>query len=536
MSNTNAMGTAAAPDGTTAAPAHAPAKTPRTIYIAIMALGGQGGGVLVDWIVDLAEHAGWTAQATSVAGVAQRTGATIYYIEMVEPTPGREPVLALMAVPGDVDVLIAAELMEAGRAVERGLVTPERTTVIASSHRTYAVQEKITPGNGLADSAAVLDIVRKQARHAVLDDMQALAVRQGSVISASLFGALAGSGALPFPVAEFEAVVERSGIGVKPSLAALRAAVEVARAAAPPALPADPMATAARALPERAASAALQPLVDRIRAQFPRPAWDWLGEGLARVVDWQDVDYGTEYLDRVAQLLAADPAGPDDQLAIEAARWIAVAMSYDDVIRVADLKTRAERTARVRREIGAGKDDVIGTEEYFHPRLEEVMGMLPRRLADWLDASPGLRGWLAPRLDRGRRIQTQTLRGHLQLRLVAGMRRWRRGTRRHAEEAAHLERWLAAVQHALPRDRALAVELLRCRRLVKGYSDTHARGSSRFDQLLAAAGQLLGQPQAGAALGSLREAALRDAEGQALQARLQALGLAGARPLERAPG
>ena len=224
MSNTNAMGTAAAPDGTTAAPAHAPAKTPRTINIAIMALGGQGGGVLVDWIVDLAEHAGWTAQATSVAGVAQRTGATIYYIEMVEPTPGREPVLALMAVPGDVDVLIAAELMEAGRAVERGLVTPERTTVIASSHRTYAVQEKITPGNGLADSAAVLDIVRKQARHAVLDDMQALAVRQGSVISASLFGALAGSGALPFSVAEFEAVVERSGIGVKPSLAALRAA------------------------------------------------------------------------------------------------------------------------------------------------------------------------------------------------------------------------------------------------------------------------------------------------------------------------
>ncbi|MBN9426123.1 MAG: indolepyruvate oxidoreductase subunit beta family protein, partial [Burkholderiales bacterium] len=456
--------------------------------------------------------------------------------EMVEPTPGREPVLALMAVPGDVDVLIAAELMEAGRAVERGLVTPERTTVIASSHRTYAVQEKITPGNGLADSAAVLDIVRKQARHAVLDDMQALAVRQGSVISASLFGALAGSGALPFSVAEFEAVVERSGIGVKPSLAALRAAVEVARAAPPPALPADPMATAARALPERAASAALQPLVDRIRAQFPRAAWDWLGEGLARVVDWQDVDYGTEYLDRVAQLLAADPAGPDDQLAIEAARWIAVAMSYDDVIRVADLKTRAERTARVRREIGAGKDDVIGTEEYFHPRLEEVMGMLPRRLADWLDASPGLRGWLAPRLDRGRRIQTQTLRGHLQLRLVAGMRRWRRGTRRHAEEAAHLERWLAAVRHALPRDRALAVELLRCRRLVKGYSDTHARGSSRFDQLLAAAGQLLGQPQAGASLGSLREAALRDAEGQALQARLQALGLAGATPLERAPG
>ena len=169
---------------------------PRLISIAVLALGGQGGGVLVDWIVDLAEHAGWTAQATSVAGVAQRTGATIYYIELAEPTPGREPVLALMPVPGEVDILIAAELMEAGRSVERGFVTPDRTTVITSSHRTYAVQEKMAPGNGTADSQAVLAAVQAAAQRVVADDMQALAVRNGSVISACLVGALAGSGVL----------------------------------------------------------------------------------------------------------------------------------------------------------------------------------------------------------------------------------------------------------------------------------------------------------------------------------------------------
>lgn len=498
---------------------------PRTLHIAILALGGQGGGVLVDWIVDLAEHAGWTAQATSVAGVAQRTGATIYYIELVEPTPGHEPVLALMAVPGDVDVLIAAELMEAGRAVERGLVTPGRTTVITSSHRTYAVQEKMTPGNGIADSVGVLEIVRREARQLVIDDMQALAAGQGSVISASLFGALAGSGALPFPVQDFEAVVRNSGVGVKPSLAALRAAVEVAQRQAPPPLPEDPMLTAARPLPERAASARLQPLLDRIRSQFPPAAWDWLGEGLARVVDYQDVAYGAEYLDRVSHVLAAAPAGADSAVATEAARWIAVAMSYDDVIRVADLKTRAERSARLRQEVKAGADDVVGSEEYFHPRLEEVLGLLPRGLARWIDGSPRLKGWLAPRLDKGRRIRTHTLSGHLQLRLMTGMRRWRRGSRRHAEEMAHLEAWLSAVAGVLPQEPALALELLRCRRLVKGYSDTHARGSSRFDRLLRAAQELRGRPDAGAALGSLREAALRDAEGRALGAQLQALGL-----------
>jgi indolepyruvate ferredoxin oxidoreductase beta subunit len=500
--------------------------SPQTIHVAVMALGGQGGGVLLDWMVDLAEHAGWTAQATSVAGVAQRTGATIYYLEMAAPTPGREPILALMPVPGDVDVVIAAELMEAGRAVERGFVTPQRTLVIASQHRAYAVPEKSGPGNALADSAAVQAIVAREARQLVVDDYQALAVRHGSVISAALFGALAGSQALPFTLQQFEAVVERSGVGVQASLAALRAAAQQVATATHATPIADPMLTAPRTLPERAAGATLQPLLDRIRAQFPPAAWDWLGEGLARVVDWQDEAYGAEYLDRVARLAARDDATHGHALTIEAARWIAVAMSYDDVIRVADLKTRAERAARVRREVGASDSDVVGSEEYFHPRLPELLGMLPRAWGDRIDLSPRWRAWLAQRLDRGRRVHTHTVRGHLQLRLVAGLRRWRRGNRRHAEEMAHLQAWLDAVERVLAGDYALAVELLRCRRLVKGYSDTHARGSGRFERLLHAAAQLAGRPDAGASLAALRDAALRDAEGQALEQALQAMRLA----------
>ena len=498
----------------------------RSINIAILALGGQGGGVLVDWIVGMAEHAGWTAQATSVAGVAQRTGATIYYVELVsphdKPRADAQPVLALMAVPGDVDVVIAAELMEAGRAVQRGLVTPERTTLIASSHRIYSVLEKTTPGNGLADSEPVVQLLKDNARQLVLDDMQALAVKNGSVISASLFGALAGSGALPFPQSAFEGVVERNGVGVKTSLAALRAAADLARQ--PTALAkvaASGMETVARALPEQAAAPAVQPLLDRIRADYPAPAWNMLGEGLARVLDYQDVAYGREYLDRVAAFVRFG----DATTVAEAAHWIAVAMSYDDVIRVADLKTRPERWARVRREVGAGADEVVGTEEFFHPRLPEILGLLPLGLARRVQASPGLSGWLAARFDQGRRIRAFSLRGHLQLRFVAGLRRWRRGNLRHAEEMQHIQQWLDAALAIAPQDLALATELLRCRRLVKGYSDTHARGSSRFDRLMQAAQLLRGREGAAAALASLREAALRDAEGKALHQRWSALQL-----------
>ena len=47
-----------------------------------------------------------------------------------------------MPLPGDVDIVLASELMEAGRAVQRGLVTPDRTTLIASTHRVYSIAEK----------------------------------------------------------------------------------------------------------------------------------------------------------------------------------------------------------------------------------------------------------------------------------------------------------------------------------------------------------------------------------------------------------
>lgn len=135
---------------------------PNTIIsIAVLAMGGEGGGVLADWIVDAAEYAGYFAQSTSVPGVAQRTGATIYYVEIfpgTNPVPGNnlKPVLSLMPVPGHVDIVIASELMEAGRAIQRGLVSRWKTTLIASSHRVYSMTEKISMGDGRIDSQQLI--------------------------------------------------------------------------------------------------------------------------------------------------------------------------------------------------------------------------------------------------------------------------------------------------------------------------------------------------------------------------------------------
>src|SRR5271168_4388562 len=170
----------------------------RPIKLTIAALGGQGGGVLANWLIGIAESEGYLAQTTSVPGVAQRTGATIYYLEFFPQAAaeraGRDPIMALMPVSGGVDCVLASELAEAGRAIQRGLVTPDRTTLISSTHRTYAIGEKSAMGQGAVDTEQLTDLVRSQAKRLVLFDMEETAERHQSVISSVLLGALCGSG------------------------------------------------------------------------------------------------------------------------------------------------------------------------------------------------------------------------------------------------------------------------------------------------------------------------------------------------------
>ena len=539
-------------------------RTPRLIKIAILAMGGEGGGVLADWLVDLAEHAGHVAQTTSVPGVAQRTGATIYYVEMLLDGGGQGlPVMALMPMPGDVDIVIASELMEAARAVQRGLVTPERTTLVASTHRVYAIAEKTAMGDGRADSAALLTSARGAAARFIGFDMAQAAEDAGSVISAVLFGALAGTGALPFSRAQFEATIERGGVGVKPSLRAFAGAFERAargegasqtpasvEAPATPllsalngsgpssasALPATP---AAQQMPGAAAPTAAHPavaaLLRRAQGEHPDAATRRLViEGLRRMIDWQDPAWAADYLDRLASLrTGAAVAAPQaeaaqaETLMAEAARHLALWMSWEDTIRVAELKTRDSRFARVRTEVRAGAEQVLAIQEYLHPRLQEIAETLPAALGRHLLAGSWL-GRLVDRLaSKGRVVETSSLRGFLQLWMVARLKRWRRASLRWQHETARIDAWLADVRAAAQRgDVDLATEIVRCQRLVKGYGDTHARGWRNFETLQ----QQWRQPGAVTPqrLAALRAAALADEQGQALAAALAAQDPAGA--------
>lgn len=488
------------------------------IKIAILAMGGEGGGVLADWIVDLGEANGYFAQTTSVAGVAQRTGATIYYVELfpgADAPAARLPGLAQAPMPGDVDIVMASELMEAGRAVQRGFVTPDRSTLITSTHRVYSMAEKMAMGDGRVDGDALLAQSRKAARAFVAFDMAAVAERTGSVISAVLFGALCGSEALPFNRQQFEKTIERGGVGVKPSLKAFAAGWERARASAPEQLADDrPQLRLAQGV--QVQQAELKPLVARVQ-RYPATVANTALEGLRRLIDYQDVAYGVLYLDRLEAL--AKVHGVDELLLAETAKHLALWMSYEDVIRVADLKTRGSRFERVSDEVHAKADQVLEIQEFMHPRLEEICETLPAALGRWLARPHAVHRLVARFTREGRIVRTSSLGGFLTLYLLARWRSGRRTTLRFQLENQRIEAWLQRIRGLVAIDPALALEAARCQRLVKGYSDTHARGLRNYETLMAVVDRH-GPSLAPSILRELREAALADEHGRQLRERL----------------
>ena len=510
------------------------AKAP--LRILICALGGEGGGVLMNWIVAAARAAGYGVQATSVPGVAQRTGATSYYVEIAEG--GAAPVFSLVPMPGRVDVVLASELVEAARVMEGGFVSPGLTTLIASTSRVYSTAEKIAMGDGRFDEDAIRTAAGTLAKTAHLPDLQALATQHGTFVSATLFGALAGSGVLPWP-AEISKGVLGTGRSAEASLRGMEAAMSVVRtdrggvgegeggadqgeggrdedgggaggseagsgAPLPDALLCGlsgtegaaglPGAEGADRLPGTggADSAAGLPGTEGAEAppgaaELPASLAEVIGYGRARVLDFQDERYAALYAERVGTLLTgADLRDPKALHAVtEAGRRLALWMAYEDVARVADLKTRHERFRRIRSESRMQPGQILRVTEYLKPRAEEVADVMPvgigRRIMARVEAGKGF-----PVLGRGIHVRSNGALGYWMLRSVASLKRIRRRSLRYHREQQSIEEWLRAFTAALPASAAFAGALAELPRLRKGYSDTMQRGLAAYSRIMEA--------------------------------------------------
>jgi indolepyruvate ferredoxin oxidoreductase beta subunit len=454
----------------------------RPISLLIAALGGEGGGVLAEWIVNAARQEGLLVQSTSIPGVAQRTGATNYYIELatVASMAGAPP-FALTPMAGKVDVVIASELVEAGRVLQAGYVDPVNTTLIASTHRVYTTSEKSHMADGRVDTKGILKAARTLARRAILFDMEVSTREAGSVISAVMLGALAGAGVLPIKRETFEGVIRAAGIAVDSNLRGFELAYRLAN---------GQVAQSARPSRLRAKTASGSEPLDRVLAEarqtFPTEAIDIIELGVRRLMDYQNASYARRYLSRlrpIAKLELGYSTSNGNRLLRETARRLAVRMAFDDILRVADLKTRKARFEKVRKEVSAQPNQPVTIVEYFKPGIEELSGFLPpalgKKLLSWAD-----RRKLTHSLNVGVHLHTSSISGFLLLWSVARLRFIRPHGYRFAEEQGTIEAWLSAIEHAARISYEFGLEVAECARIIKGYSGTFRSSLQNFTAIL----------------------------------------------------
>jgi indolepyruvate ferredoxin oxidoreductase beta subunit len=440
------------------------AKAPLCVQIA--ALGGQGGGVLAEWLAEAARHAGYPAQVTSIPGVAQRTGATTYYFEMYpERDCPQKPVFCLSPDADGLDLMIAMEPLEAVRALDLGLITA-RTTVLCASNRIYSTAEKSVAGDGTISSKILFKALEGAAKTVVGLDMDAISAAPGGPGNAAMFGAIAGSAILPMSELDFQQAIRIKGVAVETSLVDFTAGLNHFKSPKP----AEP--SSSEVLHFDAAPGVLD---QQIKA-LPEPLRVLAGHACANLIDYQNVDYARLYLERLRPFTDAP-----ETLAVEIVRRLAAWMAYEDVIRVAQLKTAPGRLARIRDEIGIDEMAPLSVVEFLKPGREEFASLMPPTVGKMLmkehssHSTSGLRLALA----------TTTVLGFAALKILSGLRRWRPRTFRYECEQKAIERWLAAVVEAVKIDPQLALATVQLAGLARGYGGIRARGMEKLDSLLA---------------------------------------------------
>lgn len=508
------------------------------LSLLIAAVGGQGGNLLTEWISEAAALDDFPVQTTSIPGVAQRTGSTTYYVEIfpmaLTELDGREPVFSLYPVAGQVDLILAPELLEASRAVERGYASRARTTIIASTHRVFSIYEKMPAGSGLYPPERLEAAARKCSRVFIGFDALALARERDTEVNAILLGALAATEILPVRPEAFVEAIRQSGIAVERNVGGFHIGYEHVKSgrwtfSRPDAAAEWESLKEARAssLPPRRV-AALRALVAEVEGRYPRALWRTLLEGLHRLLDYQDEAYARQFLRDVERIHAvvASGAGTGDALRLTElfAKHLAVWMSYEDAIRVADLKTRRERIERIRREMGLRDGQLLFLTDYLKPDLDEIYGILPHRLvaplARWAE-----RRWPQGRPALAQHVKTLSPLGFLRLRALAWLRPWRPYSHRFHLEHVLIGRWVESVERCASLDAALACEVAQAAQMVKGYGAVRRRCLAAFralvDELLPAAMELERQRGQGYELSRrvverIRVLSLQDTEGSDL--------------------
>jgi indolepyruvate ferredoxin oxidoreductase beta subunit len=304
---------------------------------------------------------------------------------------------------------------------------------------------------------------------------------------------VAASGVLPLRQDSYEKAIQRQGIAVETNLRAFRLGLAVVpegtTAERAPVVEESWEHTKSRlsSLLSFQPSGQLLQLLAEVERRYPERLRRTLGEALYRLLDYQDAAYARRYLDRLDRIRRVEErvAGPaSDCLTEIVARCLAVWMTYEDAIRVAQQKIRPERFARITREAGAGPGQLLTVTDYLKPDIQEILGVLPRslvgRIARWAE-----RRW--PGEDKptfGQTLETTSFPGFLRLWLLACLRPLRPISYRLSLEHSHIAEYLDAVERYAALNLDLGCAVARLAQVVKGYGNVRRRTLRQFTRVL----------------------------------------------------
>jgi hypothetical protein len=206
---------------------------------------------------------------------------------------------------------------------------------------------------------------------------------------------------------------------------------------------------------------------------LPEAAVSVVSKGIHLLVDYQGASYAQLYVDRVRRFVGRP--GVDDAMLGEIARLMALRMSYQDPIRIAQLKL-------VEFETGAEGLRAQPADDVRKFRLDELIGALPAIVAEpVLDALEWL-GWTHKPVPI--RFSAKSRWGVRRLKIEAGLRRWRLFSVRYAKERALVERWLHMINRSLVKQPTAASAMVQSADMIEGYGDAYRQSLADWHAII----------------------------------------------------
>jgi hypothetical protein len=204
---------------------------------------------------------------------------------------------------------------------------------------------------------------------------------------------------------------------------------------------------------------------------LPEPVMAAASDAVHLLIDYQGPGYAHLYVHRLRRFVGKQ--GVDDAMLTEIARLMAVRMSYEDPIRIAQLKLT---------ELDGRPGAPAGSVDVRKFRLEELIGALPAVIAEYLVDAIEWLGWAHKRVSI--RFSTASRLGIRRLRIEAGLRRWRLFSLRYARERVWVERWLHMIDRSLSKQPRAAPAIVQTATMIQGYGTVYRQGMADWNAII----------------------------------------------------